>query len=247
MASENIQVSTEKLEVKEEANFTIELNNSQQVSKKKKVGKRSLLGTNLKCGLCEYVACRNTVLRDHINTIHLNIRNSFPCDVCGMVFGSKNGVKQHKDRDHEGIEYKCDHEGCQFKSRSKSWLKNHQEIHMNTFHLCDQCEYKSIHYIRLKHHIKMNHSNFIRECKQCDYKCKKFDSLKVHIQVNHEGKKIACDHCDFKATRLDNLRSHIQTQHTKNQFQCDECEFKTTIERKFKTHKKNHELDLIKS
>ena len=236
---------SEKIQLAEEFTVTKFLEDSQVESAKKKVSKRTLLGPNLKCGQCEYVACRNTALRNHINVIHLNIKESYTCDKCGIIFGSKAGVKQHKERDHDGIEFKCDHEGCQFTTRSKGWLKNHKEIHQSTFHMCDQCEYKSIHSINLRNHIKMHHSNFIRQCKQCDYKCKKFDSLKVHMQVQHEGMKIACDQCDNKFSRLDNLKTHIQTKHTKKQFKCDKCEFSTIVERKFKSHNRKHNV-LIK-
>ena len=208
---------------------------------KKSVKKHAL---NLKCSFCGYVASRNTSLKNHINVIHLNIRNLLPCEVCGNVFSGKAALKVHKDSVHEGREFKCDYEGCEFTSKYKSWLKNHIETHQNVFHMCDQCEYKSVHYLRLKHHIKLHHSNFIRQCNQCDYKCKKSDSLKIHIRVKHEGKRIACDQCDFKATRSDNLKSHIQSKHTKKEFSCDECNYGTIVEREFRSHKNKAHLPI---
>ena len=172
---------------------------------------------NLKCGLCDYVACRKEALKKHLNVIHLNIRHSYSCDVCGKVFTSKNAVKFHNKTVHEGVQLHCDYEGCDFKTKHNQWLKNHKETHDSNILLCDQCEYKTQHHLSLKKHIKMHHSNLLRQCDQCDYQCKKSASLRLHIKVKHEGKRIPCDQCEFKATRLDNLKSHILKKHKKSE------------------------------
>ena len=185
---------------------------------KNKKAKESIKAVeNLKCGLCDYVACRKEALKKHLNVIHLNIRNSYSCDVCGKVFTSKNAVKFHNRTVHEGVQLHCDYDGCDFKTKHNQWLRNHKEMHDSNLLLCDQCEYKTLHHLSLKNHIKMHHSNILRQCDQCDYQCKKSASLKLHIKVKHEGKRIPCDQCEFKATRLDNLKSHILKKHKKSE------------------------------
>ena len=74
------EVITSKKQVSEE---TKHYKDKKEKDIKKSVKKHAL---NLKCSFCDYVASRNTSLKNHINVIHLNIRNLLPCEVCGKVF-----------------------------------------------------------------------------------------------------------------------------------------------------------------
>lgn len=93
--------------------------------KGKKGRKKKEKDTNVNCPYCDYVAAQPRCLRPHIEVKHLNMRESFSCEICGKVYTSRSAVTLHMKSVHEKIRYSCDVEGCEYvcASGASAWEK----------------------------------------------------------------------------------------------------------------------------
>jgi uncharacterized Zn-finger protein len=104
------------------------------------------------CELCEYSTYSQCHLNNHLNSIHLGIKD-VKCDYCDKLFIHKSSLNDHINSVHKQMtRHTCDL--CDFASYKKSYL----ERHLNTVHLgkkvgCPLFEYlfeyffvKIIHY-----------------------------------------------------------------------------------------------------
>ena len=82
--------------------------------KEKRGRKKKEKDTNVNCPYCDYVAAQPRCLRPHIEVKHLNMRESFSCEICGKVYTSRSAVTLHMKSVHEKIRYSCDVEGCEY-------------------------------------------------------------------------------------------------------------------------------------
>ena len=83
-------------------------------SKEKRGRKKREKDTNVNCPYCDYVAAQPRCLRPHIEVKHLNMRESFSCEMCGKVYTSRSAVTLHMKSVHEKIRYSCDVDGCDY-------------------------------------------------------------------------------------------------------------------------------------
>ena len=82
--------------------------------KEKRGRKKKEKDTNVNCPYCDYVAAQPRCLRPHIEVKHLNMRESFSCEICGKVYTSRSAVTLHMKSVHEKIRYSCDMDGCEY-------------------------------------------------------------------------------------------------------------------------------------
>ena len=153
---------------------------------------------------------------------------SSTCQICGMIFNSKNSMgsdyklKSHLKFYHKKKNiYTCDDCGIPLNSRSE--LK----VHDLSFHLeivknfqCNLCNEAFITEKNLKYHAQNVHEIVKYPCHICDKKFSENWSLTQHIRIVHQGAKThKCDICDKSFQYSRNLREHKENVHreTENQ------------------------------
>ena len=78
---------------------------------------------------------------------------------CGKWFRRKWDLNLHLQK-HKGIELKCDHDDCKFKTSTKKQLKEHQKKHTDDFpHECKICHKGFRYRSGLKRHRDKDHKD----------------------------------------------------------------------------------------
>ena len=96
--------------------------------------------TMYKCSYenCDYVARLKIRLKNHINTVHLNLPEikDHCCETCGKAFREPRGLKNHLNTVHGSMrDHTCTTCGSCFKTNEI--LKKHMKIHSDTYsYLC---------------------------------------------------------------------------------------------------------------
>ena len=151
---------------------------------------------------------------------------SSTCQICGMIFNSKNSMgsdyklKSHLKFYHKKKNvYTCDDCGIPLNSR------NELKVHDLSFHLeivknfqCNLCNEAFITEKNLKYHAQNVHEIVKYPCHICDKKFSENWSLTQHIRVVHQGPKThKCDICDKSFQYSRNLREHKENVHRKTE------------------------------
>lgn len=93
------------------------------------------------------------------------------------------------------------------------------------YKFCEDCDYKTVHLIYLRNHVKKHHPN---------------STMKV---ISSRMKIIRrCDHCNFKAFTIRDLMKHQRTCYDKKnlKYHCHMCSYVTESLVGFGLHVKNH-------
>ena len=64
-------------------------------------------------------------------------------------------------------------------------INNHEDVHGDVWHSCDQCDYKSKWKVALKLHIESVHGDMWHSCDQCDFKTTWQGYIKRHKDSVH--------------------------------------------------------------
>jgi uncharacterized Zn-finger protein len=85
--------------------------------------------------MCDEPGCgkkfyTTTKKREHINTVHLQLRN-FICSVkdCGKALSTKQGLKRHVKVTHEQVKASCPVDGCSFRVGRRQYMRDHMKKH----------------------------------------------------------------------------------------------------------------------
>ena len=81
-----------------------------------------------KCSLCDYVCSDKSNMRKHKNSLHVNMSKA--CSDCGRKISDPSNMKAHKKLHHSGPHRVFNCTVCDFSSRYKISVVNHQKIHM---------------------------------------------------------------------------------------------------------------------
>ena len=107
--------------------------------------------------------CPSKFRRKWSMVCHLRIhKGEYPnsCDLCERKFRNGSGLNKHKQTTHEKVEkvkYPCDY--CEFKSKSKNYLKLHIRTHTGERpHKCPVCPLAFSRLFVVKEHCKKLHS-----------------------------------------------------------------------------------------
>ena len=220
-----------------------------------------------KCSYCEFETAWEAALKRH-ESRH-NSDKIFPCDICGKILKSRNGVKSHKLLMHTDLKesFKC--EFCSYVTHTKENLEGHikshdenrvktkcslcQKLvlhlghHMKSIHVrkkihqCDQCNFSGkLPSILERHKLIHNKDKPKLQCQLCDTKLANEYSLKKHIKRSHENDMpLPCELCDYMAPCKSSLTAHTRQKHF-NQFQCGICEFKGGSQLSLEEHIRKH-------
>ena len=161
-----------------------------------------------KCKLCDKEFCDIESLKKH-NIQYRNIHNVIECNLCGMIYPSKDNLKTHNCSIGRFVcNFTSDGKICGKSFKTQSHIKKHIEsIHEEKKFRCDICEKDFSLSKNLKIHKKVIHDEGIRPY-QCTIStnngniCKEYfrniSQLKDHIERIHEKKDISQN--DFTAS-----------------------------------------------
>ena len=218
---------------------------------------------DIKCTLCEYIACQNIHMSTHLKLVHLtchqcgqrfwdNIDES-SCQYCDVKFPLRRHLVRHIKAMHPDKPLPCK----VIRVDGKSLRLSNESDFQKEFGSPDENISKRTRYNenlqQLKRHIKSEHPVIKRdpnvktqECPDCDYKTTDKCHLNEHIKaVHHKIKDFLCELCSYATSRKSNLVKHISKQHSGNPEEkirimtCSKCSERFAGQEKLNEHVAN--------
>ena len=166
-----------------------------------------------RCKYCPKFFQHALLARKHMREVHpkKDGQSNIPeemCVECGKIV-SKTNMKEHMDRDHGGVEYKCDK--CPKICKSKWQLWHHTKCHEE----CIPCQFcgENIRPIKMKKHILAKHTPDDLKPFRCTTCTKGFANekyLKLHMNTHTGAKPYKCVICNAAFAHPANHRAHMR-------------------------------------
>ena len=119
----------------------------------------------------------------HISSIH-ETKKLFSCEICGVSFGHRSILKNHKVTVHEENNLMISVDESLMSVDEKSVHKGEKPFK------CNICDYKFSTRKHITQHISSVHEGKKPfNCSICDYNCSRKERLTQHMASVHEGKK----------------------------------------------------------
>ena len=191
---------------------------------------------DIKCSMCEYVACQNIHMSTHLKLVHLTCyqcgqrfwedteETASSCQHCDAKFPLRRHLVRHMKAVHPDKPLPCK----VIRVEGKSLRLSNESDFQKEFGTTDENISKRKRYNQnlqmLKSHIKSEHPLIKRdpnvktqECPDCDYKTTDKCHLNDHIKaVHHKIKDFLCEQCSYATSRKSNLIKHMNKQHIGN-------------------------------
>lgn len=189
------------------------------------------------CDECPKKFCQKIDLGRHKISCHTEASQcKFECFVCRKPFAMKNRLVTHLKTHAKDNLSKCDY--CNYtcgayyitrhvrSGHPDKWI----EYSTKSVYECEFCQRKFKQEIRLKDHIKNQHSNGRQfECSVCK-KCFKEKKTVMRHELIHGDKNFECSYCDLKFGRHDSKMKHEIKAHEKiRTFECYKCRFSAKL------------------
>ena len=175
---------------------------------KKDVFKRHVLGHERPyvCSYCQKTFTRDVTLRDHINSIHMGLKEH-KCPDCDVEYATSKALRIHVRTIHtHELPFICTECGAKFALGSQ--LKRHEYVHNPELRPPKKPSPKK---------------NF--ECLQCDKNYNSKPALQQHVDVVHMGlKNHSCSYCGSAFGRLSTLHNHLLIHTGELPFKCSFCQ-----------------------
>ena len=173
----------------------------------------------------------------------------FRCFLCDLVL-TEVEVKKHRARHKQRKSNICDICGMLFTSRD-SWT-THKLKHMaektGDWFVCKMCGQNFPTQHRLKNHMRRHTKERPYVCEVCGKAFKNKHSLERHCLVHSGVKPLSCEFCGKGFASGYNLKSHLRTHTGEKPYKCDVCNSSFTHNVSLKTHKRSaHGIDLWKT
>ncbi|XP_063697986.1 zinc finger protein 227-like [Culicoides brevitarsis] len=165
------------------------------------------------CDICGQKSPTKLVLKGHMETIHLKIREKSKCEICNKMIMTYK-MKLHIQQTHERkLNFKCDI--CKKGFRRTRDLQDH---------------------LALKHLEKE-----LYKCSICDISVSSKGHLKRHITSVHERKVVGkCEICAKTFIHMNTFRSHLKKHEKIEYFICDLCKRSFSEKGNLRRHMKIH-------
>ena len=143
------------------------------------------------CDKCDYSTKIRRYLNEHVKKQHSEgdtgrLEKELFCEFCSFTTKYHQSLQDHIDRKHRNIEYKCDHEHCNFATNSKRKLCDHKAEHKGELFPCPTCGKAFPSKKKLKYHLNNSHKPQIeRQCEFCDYKTTSLKMFTKHVEWRH--------------------------------------------------------------
>ena len=191
------------------------------------------------------------------------IGNDFKCifDGCPKVFDTQTKLVGHQKRCHSGQWFVCNRPECQYKTRTKSLIKFHENNHSldetykkSESFVCDfqGCVGRFSDRGDFRRHMSQHKANksFVCEYESCYKKFKSKDLLERHIKECHltTQQTFRCDlkSCDKSFQTYELMAKHMSFHNMDKHFECkySDCEFKIRNLKSLRKHMKVvHKID----
>jgi KRAB domain-containing zinc finger protein len=199
------------------------------------------------CGECNFRTKSIVSLRAHKDE---HSDKNFHCEFCDYVHKNKRKLythttykhpqKSHSEKMHtenENIKpYACGK--CEFRTKSKAYLKGHIDGHSENIYSCEYCDYVHNNRQVLRTHISNKHPKQMYSCDLCDYKCGNKINMENHRNGKHGDRKYYCSMCEYQTTWKHWIKSHEKAKHVdKSIHVCVVCDYSSPIQKSFTFHK----------
>lgn len=148
----------------------------------------------------------------HIKETHEKSK-TFPCDLCGRMFGNRRNVREHRRLHTNERPFICDVCGKSFKQQAALFV--HKRSHQLTFkYKCSECNQGFRARSSMKVHMTMHTGEKPHECEICQRRFRIKHELKNHKSIHSDTFPFKCDECEqtFKQKRY--LMRHCRTRHS---------------------------------
>ena len=201
---------------------------------------------------CNYRTGSRSELYKH-KTMHSNVRQ-FKCELndCNKLFKNEAHLRIHQLGVHplefEDIDWiQCSHNGCDYKTKSKSRITDHLKTHTKPS-ICLFCKKGFPNNQKLKQHELTHSENTDRKyrCKWygCDKTFHENWRMKDHMNTHTAEKTFSCvwPNCDKTFINKSSLYMH-KKRHKYLDYKCkyNGCEYQTTNPIRLNNHIKRHE------
>ncbi|XP_046362470.2 uncharacterized protein LOC124139453 [Haliotis rufescens] len=209
---------------------------------------------NMECSYCMFACSNKEELERHIAERHERKKaRQYSCSSCGKKFSKAIHHRTH-EQSHHGInhnmkEYKCEVEGCEFRTLAKHNYFKHKMTHQEKMYSCQYCGIKIRTMDYLQRHINKQHLN-IRpfQCEHCGSAFGDMHALKSHISAVHVKKKeFKCEHCSYAANIRYKVATHMYQVHgirasfdKRKEIKCPHCNYTALVKSWMTKHMDRH-------
>ena len=145
------------------------------------------------CTECDFTASRGYELKNHKYSKHNEgTHQPLLCEFCPYSNVKQASLKNHRERMHMQLKYKCETEGCEYIANCRSSAREHKALHtaqQNGDSLqCSTCGKEFLTKKRLTSHGRYHKDKTEpteKKCDFCDYKTLKPKMLDRHVYFRH--------------------------------------------------------------
>ena len=152
------------------------------------------------------------------------------CDQCEESFSTLEGLQNHIEEAHKGVEsklFQCEEVDCNRFFGSASSLAYHKiSAHKNESFTCTEPGCDKVFKLKnlLHRHLKTHNSERLYNCDQCSKSFKTKSNLQSHRVVHNEESKYFCEECGQQFKHRTSLATHIRLHSKGNKsFKCPFC------------------------